>query len=160
MMALCACICGLPIPFLSSFYIVGILFWGLLFFGGFVLPPVTGIMINSVGDYQKSQANSIANLCYNLLGYLPAPQVYGMISQLTGGKKSRWPMGGILYSTILSVSLLSYGVSLMLKKGEERRFSSIKKNDHYNEEEEEKLIQTKDPQISNIMSSSRSENIA
>jgi len=50
-MGVCAMICALPIPFMDDFYYVGMLFWGLLFFGGFVLPPVTGIMINSVGDF-------------------------------------------------------------------------------------------------------------
>ena len=72
-MGLGAVACALPIPFCDGFISVGMLFWGLLFFGGFILPPVTGIMISSVGDYEKSSANSIANMCYNLLGYLPAP---------------------------------------------------------------------------------------
>ena len=46
-----AVLSALPIPWMNEFYYVGILFWLLLFFGGFILPPVTGIMINSVGDY-------------------------------------------------------------------------------------------------------------
>jgi len=93
-MGLCAVASALPIPWFSSkddFYIVACLFWLLLFFGGFILPPVTGIMINSVGDYQKSSANSIANLWYNLFGYLPAPSIYGMIAAIT---KVDSPSGG------------------------------------------------------------------
>jgi MFS family permease len=81
-----AVICALPIPWFSEkkdFYFVGLLLWGVLFFGGFILPPVTGIMINSVPDSQKASANSIANLCYNLLGYLPAPLIYGFIATFT-----------------------------------------------------------------------------
>ena len=50
-MGICACLSALPIPFIDDFNIVAVFFWLLLFFGGFVLPPVTGIMINSVGDY-------------------------------------------------------------------------------------------------------------
>mmetsp|Transcript_41887 Transcript_41887/g.64108 ORF Transcript_41887/g.64108 Transcript_41887/m.64108 type:complete len:124 (+) Transcript_41887:1396-1767(+) len=50
-MGVCAVLCALPIPFCDTFYKAGMLFWGLLFFGGFILPPVTGIMINSVGEY-------------------------------------------------------------------------------------------------------------
>jgi sugar phosphate permease len=61
---------------------VGLL-WIVLFCGGFCLPPVTGIMINSVSSQQKSTANAIANLCYNLFGYLPAPSVYGTVSELS-----------------------------------------------------------------------------
>lgn len=52
-MGVCAVICCLPAPWFhtnSSFYYVGMLFWGILFFGGFILPPVTGIMISSVPD--------------------------------------------------------------------------------------------------------------
>ena len=70
---------ALPIPWINEFYQVAILFWLLLFFGGFVLPSVTGIMINSVGEYQKTSANSVANICYNLVGYLPAPGLYGFV---------------------------------------------------------------------------------
>jgi len=47
-MSTCALLCALPIPFLESYDAVATLFWGLLFFGGFVLPPLTGIMINTV----------------------------------------------------------------------------------------------------------------
>mmetsp|Transcript_17687 Transcript_17687/g.29898 ORF Transcript_17687/g.29898 Transcript_17687/m.29898 type:complete len:123 (+) Transcript_17687:1992-2360(+) len=111
---------------------VGMLYWLLLFFGGFILPPVTGIMISSVGEYQKSSANSIANLCYNLLGYLPAPQIYGLISQWTGGDKSRWPMGVILYSTIITIFFLFAGINLTIKREialMDRRDSTLLGND-------------------------------
>jgi len=80
LMGACAVICALPIPYFENFYYVGMLFWGVLFFGGFVLPPVTGIMIDSVKADQRASANSIANLTYNLLGYFPAAQVYGYIA--------------------------------------------------------------------------------
>jgi sugar phosphate permease len=118
MMGLCAMFSALPIPWMNNFYSVGILFWLLLFFGGFILPPVTGIMINSVGDYQKSSANSIANLCYNLFGFLPAPSVYGFVSSVTGGSSSRWAMGVILYSTIFTISMLFYGINEKLRQEE------------------------------------------
>jgi MFS family permease len=81
LMGYCAIACAFPIPFLDNFYVIAALFWGLLFFGGFILPPATGIMISSVGIFQRSQANSIANLFYNLFGYLPAPVLYGTISK-------------------------------------------------------------------------------
>jgi hypothetical protein len=108
-MGACAVICALPIPYFTEFYYVGMLFWGVLFFGGFVLPPVTGIMISSVKDDQKASANSIANLTYNLLGYFPAAQVYGYIVGLTS-TTSKWPMGALLYSTILTIGFLFLGI--------------------------------------------------
>jgi len=66
-----------------------LLFWGILFFGGFILPPVTGIMLNSVPDSQKASANSVANLTYNMLGYFPAPVVYGFVATFTEVKGVR-----------------------------------------------------------------------
>ena len=50
----CAVLCALPIPFLPGFPAVAAFFWLLLFFGGSILPSLTGIMISSVGDYQKA----------------------------------------------------------------------------------------------------------
>lgn len=112
-----AVLSALPIPFMSDFFYIGILFWILLFCGGFILPPVTGIMINSVGDYQKSSANSVANLIYNLLGFAPAPGLYGFVSQVTGS--DRWSMGFLMYSTIFTVGSLLYGIHHKLKREEE-----------------------------------------
>jgi hypothetical protein len=88
------------------------LYWLLLFFGGFILPPITGVMINSVKEHQKPSANSIANLCYNLFGFLPAPSFYGAISSLTGGVNSRIAMGCLLFSTLFSIGALLYGMKL------------------------------------------------
>jgi hypothetical protein len=79
--------------------------WLVLFFGGFLLPPVTGIMLNSVEDYKRTSANSLANLAYNLFGYLPAPTFYGLISQFAGDKSSI-PLALLLYSTIPTVIIL------------------------------------------------------
>jgi hypothetical protein len=112
-MGTCAVICALPIPYFDQFYYVGMLFWGVLFFGGFVLPPVTGIMIDSVKLDQRASANSIANLTYNLFGYFPAAQIYGYIVLFTS-KNSKWPMGALLYSTVLTIGLLLVGISKKL----------------------------------------------
>jgi hypothetical protein len=90
-------------------------------------------MINSVGEYQKSSANSIANLCSNLFGYLPAPSIYGMIAAITkeetpsGGNKSRVAMACLLYSTIFTVSLLIYGINKKIELDEDQR--GISEND-------------------------------
>ena len=58
---------------------------------------MTGILINSVPPSLWTLANSIANLVYNLFGYLPAPFVYGIAYEMTGGEeaKSRWGLFSI-----------------------------------------------------------------
>ena len=43
------------------------------------MPVLTGILLNMVPPSLRTLANSIANLVYNLLGYLPAPFVYGIV---------------------------------------------------------------------------------
>ena len=70
---------SIPIPFLDSYIVVCVLLWLLLFFGGAILPALTGIMLNTVKPSQKIAANSIAYLMYNLFGYLPGPFLYGAI---------------------------------------------------------------------------------
>jgi MFS transporter, Spinster family, sphingosine-1-phosphate transporter len=40
-----AALCGIPIPFFTHFYLFITFLWFQLFFGGMLLPPMTGIMI-------------------------------------------------------------------------------------------------------------------
>ena len=56
-----------------------------LFCGGFIMPACTGIMLNQVPKDMRTIANSVANLCYNLFGYLPAPTIYGVVYEIAGG---------------------------------------------------------------------------
>ena len=86
--------------------------WFLLFFGGFMMPPLTGIMLNSVPENLRTSANSLANLSYNCLGYMPSPILYGFISSLVETNKtkmkSRIPMAVILYSVFLTSGLVTW----------------------------------------------------
>lgn len=45
-------------------------------------------------------ANSIANLSYNLLGYFPAPSIYGFAVYISGHKDSGWGMGALMYTSV------------------------------------------------------------
>jgi len=92
--------------------------WFMLFFGGFVLPPLTGIMLNTVPEYHRGQANSLATLSYNLIGYFPAPSWYGLIASLSGHKEtSHWPMVALLYSSTFTFVFVLLGMRSVLKKG-------------------------------------------
>lgn len=131
--------CAVPIPFFDEFMIPGALFWLVLFFGGAVLPPVTGIMLNSVNELQRTSANAVANLAYNLLGYLPAPSFYGMVAAMAGGELgraeeaaakaagrppacaarrdcTRLPMTLLLSTTLISIGFLLWAIRLKLEK--------------------------------------------
>lgn len=70
----------IPVPIVDSFNTFGILIFGLLFFGASLLPSLTGLMLSCVPNHQRASANALAQLSYNLLGWMPAPFVYGLVS--------------------------------------------------------------------------------
>lgn len=109
---LIAVACAIPMTFLDDPIISISLVWMVLFTGAFILPIMTGVMLTTVETEYKSHANSMANMSYNLLGYLPAPTIYG----LANGQdmKSRAGMTLILYMSAPSVALI--GVAILLRK--------------------------------------------
>ena len=65
-----------------------------------MVPLVTGIMLSVVEPELRPQANALSNMMYNMLGYSPAPFVYGWIQKATGGETSKWAMVFNLAGTI------------------------------------------------------------
>ena len=94
------------LPLLDIVWLFVVLMWLLLFFGGSITPGLTGIMLSSIPDNSKEIGNSVTQLCYNLLGYLPSPVVYGVVCRYTGGTKSRWGLVVILLWAYLGVFML------------------------------------------------------
>lgn len=118
-LSIMAAVCGIPLPFINNYIIFVFLMWMLLFLGGSVMPGLTGIMLNAAPIAYKEVANSLTYFCYNILGYLPAPVIYGLIRTYTGGDESIW---GLVF--IMSISL--FGVFFL-------RFAKNQRK--YNEEE-------------------------
>mmetsp|Transcript_16621 Transcript_16621/g.28326 ORF Transcript_16621/g.28326 Transcript_16621/m.28326 type:complete len:236 (+) Transcript_16621:1764-2471(+) len=112
----CVC-CSLPIPFISEFYGIVVLLWFLLFFGGGMLPCMTGAMLSTVDQELKTTANSLANLSYNLLGFLPAPFVYGLISDSGDGNNVKAAMTFLMFVPFVTVIFLCLAVYSLDKKG-------------------------------------------
>jgi len=52
------------------------------------MPASTGLMLNQVPQNMRTVCNSIANISYNLFGYVPAPYIYGYMYERFGGKQS------------------------------------------------------------------------
>ena len=65
-------------------------------------------MIASIPENSKEIGNSISQLFYNLIGYLPAPFIYGLICKYTGGSKSRWGLGILVMWGVLGVICLYF----------------------------------------------------
>jgi len=87
------------------------------------MPVLTGILLNTCPASLRTIANSIANLVYNLLGYLPAPYIYGLVYQLNGSGESRSGMLSLQLAALISSALLFL---LFLKM----RASKIKESKH------------------------------
>ena len=81
--------CGIVLPLFNIPAVFVIFMWLLLFFGGSITPGLTGIMIASIPENKKEIGNSISQLFYNLIGYLPSPFIYGLVCKYTGGSKSK-----------------------------------------------------------------------
>ena len=64
------------------------------------------LQISNVPPSGKTTANSLANFVYNLLGYLPAPYIYGLVYDRTGGGSSIWGMFTLECAGVLAVVLM------------------------------------------------------
>lgn len=131
----CCLIFAIPIPLISNFPAFLVLLWFLLFFGGSILPSLAGVLLSCVGKQEKVIAQSFAMLIYNLLGYLPSPIIYGIVSDSGGGGNGRYAMGALLYSALIPVTTFSLAVIFIFKydkldfKGQEKaRLEEEEKN--------------------------------
>jgi hypothetical protein len=101
-----AALSGAFLPVIDNFALFTVLMWLLLFFGASIVPGLTGIMLSSTQEGCKEIANSITHLCYNLIGYLPSPFLYGLVCKYTGGAESRYGLAFILLWSYFGVFFL------------------------------------------------------
>ena len=80
-----------------------------LFAGGMVMPASTGLMLNQVPQNMRTVCNSVANISYNLFGYVPAPYIYGYMYERYGGKQTH---AGLF--TIEFFGFLSFVFSMLM----------------------------------------------
>jgi hypothetical protein len=74
---------GVAIPFVSTFYVSAILLWIVLFFGGAMVPGLTGMIMSSVQPEMRSFGNSKGEIIKNTFGYFPSPFLYGLVNSLS-----------------------------------------------------------------------------
>ena len=96
--------CTIPVPLVNTLILFTVFLWLVLFFGGMLLAPVTGIIISSLPKMMAGSGNSFTIFFCNLLGYLPAPYVYGFFKERFG---SRFAMKVCMWYAVSGVLFLS-----------------------------------------------------
>lgn len=77
-----AMLSGIPsilLPLVNSLILYAIFLWILLFLGSSILPTIQGITIACLPKDVQGSGNSFVIFFYNLVGYLPAPFIYGFL---------------------------------------------------------------------------------
>jgi hypothetical protein len=102
-------------------------------------------MINSAPKKHKALANSIAYVSYNLIGYVPGPLVYGVITHFTG-PESKVGMVVLTYSLIGCIFFIcmAYRSSARTKINMQNVVHNVKEyqesESEYNEEQTKRII--------------------
>ena len=123
---ICAClaaILGLPIPSSNSYLLVTGLVWVQLFFGAAALPTLTGLMISSLAKEVRPLGNAVAQVAFNLLGYIPAPLLYGWVTGSDPDPFSRRGMRLTVAWAFLPVAFLGFG---LYKQRQKRKMNELK----------------------------------
>lgn len=110
--ALLASLISIPACFVNTLAPFVVLLWLILFFGGIILPSLTGISITVVPKKLKGQASSLNIILGNLLGYIPAPFLYGLILDNTPNNKKVAMTISLFYSF---VGLILCGIAAFLR---------------------------------------------
>ena len=78
----------------------------------------TGVMLTQVEPEMRTLANSLANVSYNLLGYFPAPIIYGFACKIDDDPKSSDGMKVLMLATIFMTIFI--GVSIVFIKRDKK----------------------------------------
>lgn len=74
-----AAVFAVMFPLVDDTRIANFCCWMVMFFGGIILPMLTGVMLSTLNMEERATANGLANFSYNVLGYFPAPAIYGFL---------------------------------------------------------------------------------
>ena len=111
--------CASLLPMFNYPIIFVIFMWLMLFFESSVTPGLTGLMISTIPDNYKEIGNSLTQLFYNLIGFLPSPFIYGLVTSYTGGEDSKWGLSVIILWSFFGCLALFLGQKYLInEKGE------------------------------------------
>ncbi|OQR96184.1 hypothetical protein THRCLA_07355, partial [Thraustotheca clavata] len=81
---------ALPISYSSNTFWIAILLWTMLFCGGALLPPCSGIVIACAPPHLRPLASSVAYTSYNFLGYAASNYIPGVVMDFILVNTSEW----------------------------------------------------------------------
>lgn len=119
--AIFLCFTAVPIPILNHMLPVLVMLFFALAGGGILQVTCTGLMLSQVAPSLRPKANALAAFFFNVLGYLPAPYIYGLVAQATTSSElvdgkpvySRWGLVVTLSMTVPAAMFL--GVAMICK---------------------------------------------
>ena len=112
-------VCALILPIFDYPIIFVIFMWLMLFFESSVTPGLTGLMISTIPDNYKEIGNSLTQLFYNLIGFLPSPYIYGLVTSYTGGEDSKWGLAVIILWSFFGFLSLYFGQKYLINENGE-----------------------------------------
>jgi MFS family permease len=108
------CLVGaFPAAFSNDFNTVMVALWVVLFFGGAIVSPATGVCINAVPAQLRSFGSAIAMFLYNLLGYAAAPMIGGFVAEVTGSLK--WGYRSCILAVCVAVGFMVLSIQVANK---------------------------------------------
>ena len=123
---------SVPIPLTDNIYIFTSLLWLVLFFGAAIMPMLTYIIISSIPPNLRARGNSLSNFFANLIGYLPAPFVYGFISGQFKSSHPRLAITIVLYSSLVGVIFMAISCFFKERNIDEKSLLLTKKLKEFN----------------------------
>ena len=121
-----AVICSLVAAAWTEFWPTLISIWLVLFFGGAILPALTGLIINAVGEECRNMASSFSMFMFNIFGYGMAPVLSGAIGDATGSMV--WGFRSIMYMACASICCSVGAYFAMVQKVKNHEMESKTRN--------------------------------
>ena len=118
--AIFASIFAFFVPLTRNINLFIFLLWLVLFFGGAIVPTMTGITISVLPRSLQASGNSLQSLTSNLFGYLPAPFIYGVFADIYKDK-GKFGMMFNMYYSFVGVGLLGFATFIRFKEKEDEK---------------------------------------
>ena len=103
------------VPLTRNIHLFIFFLWLVLFFGGAIVPTMTGITITVLPRALQGSGNSLQSLISNLFGYLPAPYIYGVFSDMYNDK-GKFGMMFTMYYSFVGVGFLIIATILRINE--------------------------------------------